>query len=158
MNTFIRIAIVLLLAGGLAAAGSAYEVETAEVTPDGDLQAGAPVTVSAVVDFPATSGTTFPSADIFSLYSELDTPVWTWAVVIGEAVNPKPEGYGKFFKISGFESEYPKESSVKLPGHARRQGPAIPVRPRTSPCCGSSSSIGRARSVQTVNIRSFGRS
>jgi hypothetical protein len=114
MSTLIRIAIVLLLACGLMALGSAYDVETAEVSPDGDLVAGVPVTVSAVVDFPATSGTTFPNSDTFSLYSELDTPVWHWAVQIGEANNPKPEAYGKFFKISGFELEYPKESSVKL--------------------------------------------
>jgi len=114
MNTLIRIAIVLLLACGLAAAGSAYKVDSAEVTPDGDLQAGVPVTVSAVVDFPAMSGTTFPNSDVFALYSELDSPRWQWAVVIGGNENPKPEGFGKFFKISGFELEYPKESSVKL--------------------------------------------
>ena len=114
MNTLIRIAIIMLLACGLAVVGSAYKVETAEVTPDGDLQAGVPVTVSAVVDFPATSGTTFPTQDTFSLFSELESPRWNWAVVISGNENPKPEGYGKFFKISGFELEYPKESSVKL--------------------------------------------
>jgi hypothetical protein len=123
MNTFIRIAIIMLLACGLAAAGSAYKVETAEVTPDGDLQAGIPVEVSAVVDFPSTSGTTFPSEDIFSLYSELDKPLWQWAVVIGGHENPKPDTGGKFFKISGFELEYPKESSVKL--HVTLKG-AVP--------------------------------
>ena len=84
------------------------------MTPDGDLQAGVPVTVSAVVDFPTTSGTSFPTQDTFSLFSELESPRWNWAVVIGGNENPKPEGYGKFFKISGFELEYPKESSVKL--------------------------------------------
>jgi opacity protein-like surface antigen len=114
MNTLIRIAIVMLLACGLAAAGSAYKVETAEVTPDGDLQAGVPVTVSAVVDFPTTAGTSFPTQDTFSLFSELENPRWNWAVDIGGNKNPKPEGYGKFFKISGFELEYPKESTVKL--------------------------------------------
>lgn len=114
MNTFIRIAIVLVLACGLAAAGSAYKVETAEVSPDGDLQAGVPVTVSAVVDFPATSGTTFPNSDIFALYSEIESPQWQWAVVRGEAVNPKPETGGPWLKISGFDLEYPKETSVKL--------------------------------------------
>ena len=114
MNTFIRIAIIMLLACALATAGGAYKVETAEVTPDGDLQAGVPVTVSAVVDFPTTSGTSFPTQDTFSLFSELESPRWNWAVVIGGNENPKPEGYGKFFKISGFELEYPKESSVKL--------------------------------------------
>ncbi len=114
MNTLIRIAIIMLLACGLATAGGAYKVETAEVTPDGDLQAGVPVTVSAVVDFPTTSGTSFPTQDTFSLFSELESPRWNWAVVIGGNENPKPEGYGKFFKISGFELEYPKESSVKL--------------------------------------------
>lgn len=114
MNALIRIAIILLLACGLAAVGSAYKVETAEVTPDGDLQAGVPVTVSAVVDFPTTSGTSFPTQDTFSLFSELESPRWNWAVVISGNENPKPEGYGKFFKISGFELEYPKENSVKL--------------------------------------------
>ena len=70
MNTLIRIAIVMLFAGALAAAGTAYAVESAEVSPDGDLVAGIPVTVSAVVDFPASSGTTFPNSDTFSLDSE----------------------------------------------------------------------------------------
>ncbi len=114
MNTFIRIAFILLLACGLAAAGSAYKVETAEVSPDGDLQAGVPVEVSAVVDFPATSGTTFPTEDTLSLFSELESPQWQWAVVISGNENPKPDAFGKFFKISGFELEYPKESSVEL--------------------------------------------
>ena len=114
MNSFIRVAVILLLACGLAAAGSAYKVETAEATPGGDLQAGVPVTVSAVVDFPSTSGTTFPTQDTFSLFTELEDSRWNWAVVIGGNENPKPEGYGKYFKISGFELEYPKESSVKL--------------------------------------------
>lgn len=114
MNLFIRIALVLLLAGAFAAAGSAYRVETAEVTPDGDLQAGVPVTVNAVVDFPTTSGTSFPSEDTFALFTELDNPRWQWAVVIGGNENPKPESSGKFFRITGFELEYPKESSVKL--------------------------------------------
>lgn len=114
MNTLTRIAILLLLACGLAAAGSAFKVETAEVSPDGVLQAGVPVTVNAVVDFPTTSGTTFPSDDILQLYSELDGPRWRWAVEISGHENTKPEGSGKFYKISGFELEYPKESSVKL--------------------------------------------
>lgn len=114
MNSLIRIAIVMLLVCGLSAAGSAYKVETAEITPDGALQAGVPVAVNAVVDFPATSGSTFPTEDTFSLYSELDKPKWTWAVVISGNENPKPEAYGKFFKISGFELEYPKETTVKL--------------------------------------------
>lgn len=114
MNTLIRIAIVFLLACGLAAAGSAFKVETAEVSPDGVLVAGVPVTVSAVIDFPVTSGTTFPSDNFLSLYSELDKPRWQWAVEVSGHENPKPEGSGKFFKISGFELEYPKESSVKL--------------------------------------------
>ena len=114
MNSLIRIAIVMLLVCGLSAAGGAYKVETAEITPDGALQAGVPVAVNAVVDFPATSGSTFPTEDTFSLYSELDKPKWTWAVVISGNENPKPEAYGKFFKISGFELEYPKETTVKL--------------------------------------------
>jgi hypothetical protein len=114
MNSFIRIAIVLLLACGLAAVGSAFKVESAEVSPDGILVAGVPVTVNAVVDFPVTGDTTFPSNDLLSLYSELDNPRWQWSVEISGHENPKPEGNGKFFKISGFELEYPKESSVKL--------------------------------------------
>jgi hypothetical protein len=114
MNTFIRIAIVFLLACGLAAAGSAFKVETAEVSPDGVLVAGVPVTVSAIIDFPVNSGTTFPSDNLLSLYSELEKPRWQWAVEVSGHENPKPEGSGKFFKISGFELEYPKESSVKL--------------------------------------------
>ncbi len=157
MNTLIRIAIVLLLAGGLAAAASAYTVETTEVTPDGDLQAGAPVTVSSVVAFPATSGTTFPSQDVFSLFSELDNPRWQWAVVINDNENPKPEGYGKFFKISGFELEYPSESTVSSGSRSPAQFP-MPPRPRTSRCFGSSSSTGRAKSFRTESIRSSGRS
>ena len=92
MNTLIRIAIVLLLACGLAAAGSAFKVETAEVSPDGVLVAGVPVTVSAVVNFPVTGDTTFPSNDLLSLYSELDNPQWQWSVVISGHENPKPEG------------------------------------------------------------------
>ena len=114
MNIFIRIAIVLLLACGLMAVGSAFKVESAEVSPDGVLVAGVPVTVNAVVDFPVTGDTTFPSNDILSLYSELDNPRWQWSVEISGHENPKPEGSGKFFRISGFELEYPKESSVKL--------------------------------------------
>jgi hypothetical protein len=114
MNTLIRIAIILLLACGLAAVGSAFKVESAEVSPDGDLPAGAPVEVSAVVDFPVTGDTTFPSDNMLSLYSELDNPRWQWSVEISGHENTKPEGGGKFFKISGFELEYPKESSVKL--------------------------------------------
>ncbi len=114
MNALVRIAIAMLLVCALSAASSAFKVETAEVSPDGALQAGVPVTVNAVVDFPAISGSTFPTEDTFSLFSELEKPKWSWAIVISGNENPKPEGYGKFFKISGFELEYPKETSVKL--------------------------------------------
>ncbi|KAF5062084.1 hypothetical protein DSECCO2_308690 [anaerobic digester metagenome] len=114
MNSLVRIIIAMLLICALSVAGSAFKVETAEVSPDGALQAGVPVTVNAVVDFPAISGSTFPTEDTFSLFSELERPKWTWAIVISGNENPKPEGYGKFFKISGFELEYPKETSVKL--------------------------------------------
>ncbi len=114
MNFIARIIIAMLLVCALSVAGSAYKVETAEVSPDGALQAGVPVTVNAVVDFPAISGSTFPSEDTFSLFSELERPKWTWAIVISGNENPKPDGFGKFFKISGFELEYPKETSVKL--------------------------------------------
>jgi hypothetical protein len=113
-NTFIRIAIVLLLACGLAAAGDAYRVENPQVSPEGDLQAGMAVEVSAVVDFPTTSGTTFPSDNTFAMYTELEDPTWNWAVVIGEAVNPKPATSSQWLRITGFELEYPKESSVEL--------------------------------------------
>ncbi|NLX48680.1 MAG: hypothetical protein GXY82_02155 [Methanospirillum sp.] len=114
MNAIIRTAFVLLLACGLAAGANAYTVERAEVTPDGALQAGIPVTVNAIVGFPVTAGTTFPSDDTFALFSELDEPKWRWSVVISGNENPKPDAFGKFFKITGFELEYPKESSVKL--------------------------------------------
>ncbi|HOT94392.1 MAG TPA: hypothetical protein PK089_04290 [Methanoregulaceae archaeon] len=114
MNPLVRIAIAVLLVCALPFAGSAFKVETAEVSPNGTLQAGVPVTVNAIVDFPAISGSTFPTEDTFALFSELERPKWTWAVVISGNENPKPEGYGKFFKISGFELEYPKETSVKL--------------------------------------------
>ena len=114
MNTFIRIAIVLLLAGGLAAAGSAYQSRDRRGIPRRRPRCRHPGHGQCSRRLPRTSGTTFPNSDTFSLYSELDKPGGSWAVQIGEANNPKPEAYGKFFRISGFELEYPKESSVKL--------------------------------------------
>jgi hypothetical protein len=106
--------IILFVLCCLVQAGTAFKIESNEVTPAGDLAAGTAVTAHVVVDFSTLTGTTFPTADSFQAFTELDKAKWHYSVSINGAENPKPDTTGKYLKINGFDLEYPASESVKL--------------------------------------------
>lgn len=106
--------IILFVLCCMVQAGTAFKMESSEVTPAGDLAAGTAVTAHAVVDFSTLTGTTFPTADSFQGFTELDKAKWHYLVSINGADNPKPDTAGKYLKINGFDLEYPASQSVKV--------------------------------------------
>ncbi|MCX6690037.1 MAG: hypothetical protein NTZ39_10180 [Methanoregula sp.] len=89
---------------------SAFSVSTVSIDPSGDLVPGTPVIVSFKADF-ADSGTeTFPSSDSLQMLTDLESPKWTWTLLLNGVENPRPQAGGKMLELSGWDLSYPSRS------------------------------------------------
>jgi len=102
---------------------SAFTVSSVTMDPSGQvLTKGTPVTITYTIDFPVSGGVTFPSKDELQMSTDLDSPKWTYTLIIDGVENPRPQVWGSMLSLSGFELSYSanvEESvRVKLEGNA----------------------------------------
>ena len=95
---------------------SAFSVSSISIDPSGSLVPGQQVLVSFKIDFPADSGSTFPSEGELDLTTDLNNPKWTWTLLLDGVENPRPTEGGRQLSLSGFELSYPSkvEESVRV--------------------------------------------
>jgi hypothetical protein len=95
---------------------SAFTVSSVTIDPSGSLTPNTPVTVSYKIQFPASSGETFPSGSELQMSTDLDSPKWSWTLVLDGVDNPRPQESGRMLSLSGFELSYPSsvDQSVRV--------------------------------------------
>lgn len=95
---------------------TAFTASSVSIDPSGSLTPGSPVTVSFKIQFPASSGETFPSGSELQMSTDLDKPKWTWTLILDGVENPRPQASGRILSLSGFELSYPSsvEQSIRV--------------------------------------------
>ena len=124
------IIIALLLLAGLAVSPvlAGIEVGIVNVKPGGDLEAGKTnVTADFQIDFVSIGGETFQSDEDIMLSTQLENPIWNYAIVLDGVENPRPASSKSQLQITGWELSYKdveEHLKVSLKGSApgrRRQ-------------------------------------
>jgi hypothetical protein len=95
---------------------SAFTVSSVTIDPSGSLTPGTPVMVSYKIQFAASSGETFPSGSELQMSTDLESPKWTWTLILDGVENPRPQAGGRMLSLSGFELSYPAkvDQSVRV--------------------------------------------
>ena len=93
---------------------SAFTVQPPDGIPSGDLAPGTKLTIDTTVSFRSTGATTFPGDNSLQLYTDLDSPRWTYTIVINGIDNPRAPTGLRTTRISGFELEYPSAMDVRV--------------------------------------------
>lgn len=112
MKWIVLAAILLLSVPGV----TAFTASSVSVDPSGSLTPGNPVTVSFKIQFPASSGETFPSGSELQMSTDLDKPKWSWTLILDGVENPRPQASGRILSLSGFELSYPSsvDQSIRV--------------------------------------------
>lgn len=100
-----------ILAHGVAA----MSVGNIAITPSGNLVSGqTQVRATFVIDFSPSGGKTFDDSNTLQLVSEMEKPVWTYALVIDGVENPSMTEVGQPVTISGWLLSYPAKREVSM--------------------------------------------
>lgn len=116
MKGFTKCIILLIVLALSVSAVSAFTVSTVSIDPTGDMIPGTSVIVSYKVDFSATGDETFPSSSSLQMITDLDSPKWTWTLLLNGVENPRPQDGGKMLELSGWDLAYPSdiEESIRV--------------------------------------------
>ncbi|HWQ66513.1 MAG TPA: hypothetical protein VN372_06555 [Methanospirillum sp.] len=112
-----RILVLLVLVGLLIMPVLAgVEVGYVNVKPTGDLESGkSNVTADFQIDFISVGGETFPSDENILLSTQLDNPLWTYAIVLDGIENPRSPSSKSVVSLTGWELSYKDvEEHVKV--------------------------------------------
>ncbi|MDD1712804.1 MAG: hypothetical protein LUQ69_06540 [Methanoregulaceae archaeon] len=118
---------ILVLTVCLVACGTATTtVGNVGIIPNSDLISGeTKVSVSFVVDFPASGGETFANQDSLQLSTDLTDAHWTPVLIIDGVANQRPEEVGGNIAISGWELSYPGDRDLMLKVNMEGTAPVV---------------------------------
>jgi hypothetical protein len=97
-------------------AGSAFAVSSITVDPSGSLVPNTPVIVSFNIDFSASGDETFASGNELQMVTDLDSPRWTYTLILDGVETPQPSNSGRVLAVSGWILSYPSsmEESMRV--------------------------------------------
>jgi hypothetical protein len=118
---------ILVLTVCMVACGTATTmVGNVGIIPNSDLISGeTKVSVSFVVDFPASGGETFGNQDSLQLSTDLTDAHWTPVLIIDGVANQRPEEVGGNIAISGWELSYPGDRDLMLKVNMEGTAPVV---------------------------------
>jgi hypothetical protein len=99
---------------------SAFSVGSISIDPSGSLIPGTPVTVSYKVD-----AVGFPSGDDLQFYTDLDSPKWTYSIIVNGIENLRPSTGGKTLTVIGYELSYKSGDLVEVRVTLEGKTPAV---------------------------------
>jgi hypothetical protein len=99
---------------------SAFSVTSISIDPSGSLIPGTAVTVSYKVD---TSG--FASGDDLQFFTDLESPKWTYTIIVNSVENLRPSTGGKTLTITGFELAYKSGDEVSVRATLEGKAPTV---------------------------------
>ena len=95
-------------------------VSSVTIDPSGSLTPGTPVTVQFKID-----ASDFPSGGEIQTFSDLDSPKWTYTVIVNGVENLRPVEGGRTLAISGFELSYKPADEVSVRTTLEGVAPAV---------------------------------
>ncbi|PKL68174.1 MAG: hypothetical protein CVV30_09560 [Methanomicrobiales archaeon HGW-Methanomicrobiales-1] len=101
-------------------AASAFSVTSISIDPSGSLIPGTPVTASYKID---TSG--FASGGDLQFYTDLDSPLWTYTILVNGVENLRPALGGRTLTITGFELSYKTGDDVAVRATLEGKAPTV---------------------------------
>jgi hypothetical protein len=116
---------ILFLIVCIQAVSASMTVESVTVDPSGSLTPGTPVTVQFKID-----AGSFPSGGEIRLFTDLDSPKWTYTIIVNGVENLRPVEGGRTLAISGFELSYKPADEVSV--RTTLEGVAPPVTQTTN--------------------------
>ena len=100
------------------------------ITPDREIIAGTPVTVTVRKHFTGYEAWTFPPDHDLLFSTDLANPQWTYSILLDGNENPRIPRPGRALGVTGFELSYPRETYedliVTVEGTAPRVSAAAP--------------------------------
>jgi hypothetical protein len=89
---------------------SAISVASVSIDPSGSLTPNNPVTVAFKIE---TSGV-FPSDGEIQLFTDLESPKWTYTIIVNGVENLRPVMGGRTLSLSGFELSYKTSDEISV--------------------------------------------
>jgi hypothetical protein len=105
---------------------SPIKVKNVVVTPNGDIQSGAPMKVSFDIKFNPTGGETFPSLRTLALVTEMKNAEWSYSTSIDGNPNPVINATERNVYISGWVLSYPQKRELSMRVNVTGNIPSIP--------------------------------
>jgi hypothetical protein len=98
---------------GIASAGASVQMK--EIKPSGDLVSGkTQASADFTVLFSSSGGYTFDNDHVLVMDTELDSPTWTYSLVMDGIENPSKTVTGPNIRLSGWELSYPSDREISL--------------------------------------------
>ena len=93
---------------------SAVTVSNPVINPTGDLTSGTNVSVSFKIDLTPSGSETFPKDNTLQIFTDLNTPKWTAALITNGIENPQPLEGGQSIYLSGWILSYPSSTQESI--------------------------------------------
>ncbi len=118
LKTWIIVTAILLFC---ISAVSAFSVSSVSIDPSGSLVPGTPVTVS----FKIENSGVFPSGNDLQFYTDLESPKWTYTIIVNGVENARPAVGGRTLTITGFELSYKAADTVAVRATLEGKAPTV---------------------------------
>jgi hypothetical protein len=102
------------------AVSATTSVSDVTIDPSGSLTPGTPVTVQFKID-----AGSFPSGGEIRLFSDLDSSMWTYTIIVNGVENIRPVEGGRTLAISGFELSYKPADDVSVRATLEGVAPSV---------------------------------
>ena len=116
------ISLLVLLGLAITPAFAGVEVGNVNVKPTGDLESGkSNITADFVIDFVSVGGETFPNDENILISTQLENPIWNYAIVLDGVENARPASSKNQLELTGWELSYKdveEHVRVSLKGNA----------------------------------------
>lgn len=119
---FSILAILLLCVS--AASAVYYDVDTYEISPDGDLTSGESVIVSCIVQIETSGDETWVSGHSLEFYTELENVEWTYQIEV-DGVGEDITSGKRYLTFSDWDLQYPDEREVYVIVYLEGNAPEV---------------------------------
>ncbi|MCU0632214.1 MAG: hypothetical protein MUC66_04465 [Methanolinea sp.] len=115
MSRYWKYTVILALLCLLIQGATSVSVGNIAITPSTDLVSGqTQVRSTFIINFPSSGGKTFDDGNTLQFSSEMDSPSWTYAIVLDGIENPSKTEIGQNVNINGWLLSYPSKRELSM--------------------------------------------
>jgi len=113
---------ILLVISVHSVSADGFSVSSISIDPQGAMVANTPVTASFKVDLAGQ----FPADADLTFFTDMDSPKWTYTILVNGVENVRPVQGGRTLDINGFELNYKSTDEVSVQGTLEGTAPTVP--------------------------------